>query len=518
MTTPTGPGPLPRRTVLKGVAAAGLAAGGFAHGSGSAGAVGVPVDDWGAFDRSVGAAFARLKLVGAAVAVVSRDAVLHTLTLGNRQLNPRRPVTADTAFVLASVTKPLTATMVADYVDAGVLAWDQLVVDAWSGFRAPTEELTRTLKVRDLMNMWSGIGRDPAMDFHVTDMSAADLVRGLVSYPVIAPPHQAFFYNNDVYALGGYLPLLASGTALKDLGPAYAQAMHDRVFRPAGMTAARMSTDPRMVYDDYAAPYGFDLRTTATAMPFASNGGAAPAGQAVGTIKDMAAWVRLQLRQGVSVSGERVASAASLAECWTPEWSQTVPPGTGGDVTATGYGLGFSRTDYRDGTQVVWHNGALDGFTTYAGFMPQHDLGLVVLTNMNLYPSGAGLWTSTLNLLLNQRFGLSPGAADQALIASDSELATLAALGRQTVTVDLKKVEPFLGYYEKGWSLVRDRGTLQLLIGPRRLPLAAMPDGSYVVTEGLLPGARVDLAVESSGVRHVEIVDFETVRQVNGVA
>jgi CubicO group peptidase (beta-lactamase class C family) len=356
------------------------------------------------------------------------------------------------------------------------------------------------------------------MDFHVTDMSAADLVRGLVTYPVIAPPHQAFFYNNDVYALGGYLPLLASGVALQDLGLAYAEAMHDRVFRPAGMTRARMSTDPRMVYDDYATPYGFDLRTTPTAMAFGSNGGAAPAGQAVASITDMAAWVRLQLRQGVSTSGERVASAANLAQCWTPEWSQTVPLGTAGDVTATGYGLGFSRTDYRDGTQVVWHNGALDGFTTYAGFLPQHDLGLVVLTNMNLYPSGAGLWTYVLNLLLDQRLGLNPGAANQALADSDRELATLAALGRRTVTVDLKRVEPFLGYYEKGWSLVRDRGTLQLLIGPRRLPLAAMPDGGFVVTEGLVPGTRVNLAVESGGGRHVEIVDFETVRQVNGAS
>ena len=100
----------------------------------------------------------------------------------------------------------MTATMVAGYVDEGKLAWDQPVVDAWSGFRAPTPELTRTLRVRDLLNMWSGIGRDAALDFHVNGMTAADLIRGIVNYPVLGPPHTEFFYNNDVYALGGYLP------------------------------------------------------------------------------------------------------------------------------------------------------------------------------------------------------------------------------------------------------------------------------------------------------------------------
>jgi len=134
---------VPRRTVLQGIAAAGAVAGtGALSASPAAAAPAAPGGsaDWAAFDRSVGSAFDRMKLVGAAVAVVSGDRVLHTVTVESRQLSPRRPVTENTRFVVGSTTKPMTATMVAGYVDEGKLAWDQPVVDAWSGFRAPTAE------------------------------------------------------------------------------------------------------------------------------------------------------------------------------------------------------------------------------------------------------------------------------------------------------------------------------------------------------------------------------------------
>ena len=281
------------------------------------------------------------------------------------------------------------------------------------------------------------------------------------------------------------------------------------------MTGAVVASDPRGMVDDYATGFGFDLKPTATRMPFASNGGAAPAGATLASLQDMAAFAQLQLRQGVSVTGARVASAARLAECWTAESNQTLPPGNGTDLVTSGYGLGFSVDAYRDGTRVIWHNGALDGFTSYVGFLPQHDLGLVVLTNMNVFPTGTAFYSAILSLLLDQRFGLNRGVADQALAAGDTRLDQLAQLGRQGRPVDPRVVEPFLGFYEHDYSLVRDGGHLLLLVGPRRLRLDAMPDGSYVVSEGAVPGTRVNLSLDQYGHRRLEFVGFETLRQVS---
>lgn len=49
-------------------------------------------------------------------------------------------------------------------VDQGRLGWDQRLVDAWPGFRAPTNELTATLIVRELLGMATGIVEPAALE------------------------------------------------------------------------------------------------------------------------------------------------------------------------------------------------------------------------------------------------------------------------------------------------------------------------------------------------------------------
>lgn len=512
--TPKGPA---RRTVLHGLLSSGLAAGAAGLRGPSAFAApdptGAPLD-WNAFDRAARQGFDRMGLVGAAVAVVSSDRVLHTLTLGSRSLRPRRPVTEDTHFLVASVTKSMTAALVATYVDQGVLGWEQPVIDAWSSFRGPTDELTRTLRVRDMLGMGTGIGAPPATDFHQGEPTAAQLVQSLVTMPVIDKPGHTFFYNNAVYATGGYLPLLATGVAPADLTAAYGRAMQDRVFGPAGMTGARIASDPRGVVDDYATGYGFDLRPTATFLPYAPVGSFAPIGGALANLSDAAAWARLQLRNGVSVNGSRVVSAANLAQCWAPGVTLPIDPALDPDAVHGSYALGWFREELRDGSTVLQHGGNIDGFTSMVAFLPQHDLGLVVLNAMDSSTFGSYL----LHVMVNLTLGLDRDVPDKILHLADSSLTELAQLGRTARDVDFPAVGPYLGYYESGYSLVREGRDLQLRLGPRVWPLRSMPDGSYIVTAGPPLRTKVHLALDADGTPHVELEGLETVRRTTGPA
>jgi CubicO group peptidase (beta-lactamase class C family) len=315
------------RTVLKGFAAGASvgATAGVVAASPAAAASAVPAapvagagsDDWAAFDRLIGKAFDQMEMVGAAVAVVSADRVLHVTPLGSRSLRPRRPVTPDTRFLVASTTKSMSALLVATYIDEGRLAWDQPVIDAWSGFRAPTDKLTRALRVRDLLGMASGLGEPPALSaLHEGDPTAAQLLQSIVNLPVIGAPDEKYFYNNTVYAVGGYLPFLAAGVAPADLPATYAKAMRDRLYQPAGMTNARIADDPRGLVDDYATGYVPDLKGNPQTLPYGPVGSYAPVGGTLASVTDMAAYVRLQLRQGLSTTGARVVSAVNLAELW----------------------------------------------------------------------------------------------------------------------------------------------------------------------------------------------------------
>jgi CubicO group peptidase (beta-lactamase class C family) len=218
-------------------------------------------------------------LVGAAVAVVSADAVRYTRTLGVRSLRTRAPVTSDTHFLVASTTKSMSSLLVATYVDEGKLAWDQRVIDAWPGFGAPTDELTNTFRVRDLLGMASGIGEPPALSgLHEGDPTAGQLLQSIVNLPVIAPPGEQFFYNNTVYAVGGYLPALTQRVPVDQLPAAYAKEMHSRVYRPVGMAGARLTDDPRGLVKNYSAGHGVDLLARQTALPYGPVGSYAPVG------------------------------------------------------------------------------------------------------------------------------------------------------------------------------------------------------------------------------------------------
>ncbi len=477
-------------------------------------------DDWTSFDREVRAAADRLKIAGAALTVVNADRVLHTATVGFRHLAPRRRVHDTTHFLVASTTKSMTSLLVATYVDEGRLEWDQPVIDAWAGFRAPTEAMTRNLRVRDLLGMASGLGEPPAVStFHQGDPTAEQLLQATVNLPVIAQnPDEQYFYNNTVYAVGGYLPFLADGVAARDLPAAYGLAMRDRVYGPAGMTGASIADDPRGVVDDFATGYGLNLHTRLTALPYGPVGSYAPVGGTLATIEDMAAYVRLQLRGGLSVTGERVVSPGGLAECHQPHVDVPIAREYDPDAVSQGYGMGWITEKYNDDSVLTWHTGGIDGFTTFIGFLPGHDLGLAVLTNTNVTPNGAWFYIYLLNTLLNRRLGLNAGVAPSALATGHAAVQGLADLRRQSSPADPDATAPWLGHYEAGYRIERVGRDLVVWNGPRRFPLRVMTDGTYVAAEGFIAGAPAGLGRDTDGTPTLSFVGVETARRTTGSA
>jgi hypothetical protein len=181
--------------------------------------------------------------------------------------------------------------------------------------------------------------------------------------------------------------------------------------------------------------------------------------------------------------------------------------------------MGWIAQTYRDGRRLVWHNGGIDGFTTFVGFFPEDDLGLVVLTNAGPLPRGLYFLGYVLALLLNGRFGLNLGVKETVAAqyrAAEQQLTDLAA---RAAPVDAAAVAPYLGFYEKGWRLAFDAdGELRLRQSSRAIRLLAMPDGGYAMAGGLIPGTAVRFFRDLEGMPWMEIQDFETVRWSAGPA
>jgi CubicO group peptidase (beta-lactamase class C family) len=162
--------------------------------------------------------------------------------------------------------------------------------------------------------------------------------------------------------------------------------------------------------------------------------------------RELARYVQTELGRGVAPAGERVVSAANLERTWQPGVAFPPPPQGAPAATATlaqHYALGWVSGAY-GGQRLVWHSGATLGFTSQVAFLPDADVGVVVLTNgaeQSLFE------TAVVFRLWELLFGQPPTI--DALVASISASAAQGwtDLQAQLGPVDPAAVTPYLGHY-----------------------------------------------------------------------
>ena len=111
------------------------------------------------FDTYITQALADWHIPGAAVAITKGDEVLHSGGYGLRDIKQGLPVTANTRFPIASMTKPFTAMGAAILVDEGLLDWDQPIRDVMPDFRLHDDYATQHANLRDLLSHRTGLPR-----------------------------------------------------------------------------------------------------------------------------------------------------------------------------------------------------------------------------------------------------------------------------------------------------------------------------------------------------------------------
>ncbi len=281
------------------------------------------------------------RLPGVAVAIVD-GADVETRLLGND--GDGDAVTATTPFLVGSVAKTFTSTIVLQLVDEG-----RLTLDDKAQTHLPW--LDHDATVRQLLD-------------HTAGYSAADGVavseRYRVDETVTAVAQRLehtgrigqYQYNSaDYLVLGALIERLA--------GHSYADELNGRITGPAGMTDTR-ADGPAVSVPPGSRPW-WGIPAAYDPGPEPSG---APYGYIVSTLDDLVAYARAHL-------AARLISSETRAIVW----SEQVPTGD-----KHGYGLGWSL-DARDGTTRVHHTGATPGYFAHIMLMPQDDRAVVVLAN-----------------------------------------------------------------------------------------------------------------------------------------
>jgi CubicO group peptidase (beta-lactamase class C family) len=320
-------------------------------------------------------AMLRADIPGAAVAIVQNGRIVYEKGFGVREPGKPDPVTPETRMMIGSTGKTMTTMMMATVVDDGKMTWDTPAQQIYPNFAVADPQLSRQITMRNLVCACTGVPRrDLDILFNAGHLNAEGVVASLRTFEFFTPIGEAFQYSNQMVATGGYLAAHAAGSGTGDLYTDYLAQMQQRVFDPIGMDQTTFSFDVVQASGNYALPYSANLYGEYAPLPLTSEQVQkpfAPAGVSWSTAHDMARYLITELNRGVSPDGIRVVSLANLEETWQPQ----VP------ITAqASYGLGWVVEQYK-GLRLIDHGGNTQGFTADLAFLPESNLGIVVLVN-----------------------------------------------------------------------------------------------------------------------------------------
>jgi CubicO group peptidase (beta-lactamase class C family) len=400
--------------------------------------------DIAAVDRFLTRQLDAAHIPGAAIAITHDDQVVHVAGFGHDSTGA--PVTADTPFRIASLTKSFTALAVMQLVDDGRLSLDDRVVDHLPRFHL-ADPRSADITIRQLLNQTSGmadseirgVGRhDPA--------TLAEAVADLRDNGLAAAPGTQWNYHNPNFQVAARVVGVVTAQP-------FARYLHTHVLEPAGMTSSRtVDADNKApgLADGHIVAYGHPFALPA---PGTFDGGE---GDVVSTAADMANWLVVQATDGRAPDGTRIISSRSLTRMHTPN----------GNGTAHGYALGWD-TDGPGHVTRYEHTGNVLTYTAYQVVLPETGYGVAVLLN-----SGSGLMLDETGIFHGVRdiidgTDATPAGPAEAPYSAGTIDAILAIL---TLAVLLLGVRGVLR--ARRWAARRGQDRAQLVL--RSIPLLAV--------------------------------------------
>jgi uncharacterized protein YbbC (DUF1343 family) len=311
-------------------------------------------------------------LPGAVVLVGQDGGIVYSRAFGMRALKPQeQPMTADTIFDLASLTKVIaTTTAVMQLVEQGKLHLDDPVAKYWPGFGASGK--TR-ISIRHLLTHRSGLR--PDLDLKVKWFGYTAALNAIIRERPIHPPGTTYVYSDINFEILGELVRRVSGMPLD-------RYCAEKIFKPLGMRDSGFR--PSQVERERIAPTeyrnGKMLRGEVHDPTAYRMGGVAGHAGLFSSAADLAIFAQMLL-DGGRVGATQILSPLTVEQMTTVQ----SPPnrakwrGLGWDIVAPSDGEAFPSGAYGH-----------TGFTgTSLRIDPVSRTYLIILTN-RVHPNGAG--------------------------------------------------------------------------------------------------------------------------------
>jgi CubicO group peptidase (beta-lactamase class C family) len=365
--------------------------------------------------------------VGTIIYLSKGDQLLYKNVFGKANIELNVAIQANNVFRLGSITKQFTACAILKLAEENKLA----ITDDICKYIPDFPEKTQVITIEALLTHTSGIKNYTGLGSFTEalkrqDLGPKQLIDLFKDEPLAFVPGSDYSYSNSGYVVLGYI-------IEKITGKPYGEYINDTIFKPLGMKDSYYDTSTGLIPNRVA---GYTNRNghlenadyLSMTLPYA-------AGSLASTVEDIQKWYTA-LHDGKFLKSESLKKAYTSCKL--------------NDGRLTGYGYGWEIGNVQGSTSVK-HVGVVNGFFTYAAYLPEENLSISILRNCDSPVDLDLLASKILAVQLQKPYGYVPVEMKESELKAYQGIYVLTNGGEYSIRVQ----DGNLMYYYRGGKRTR---------------------------------------------------------------
>ena len=292
---------------------------------------------------------------------VLKNGQLTARGFGVTNIDNPQPITPDTIFALASISKTVTTTAMMRLVEQGKVDLNAPVKRYLPDFKVQDETTTNTVAI------WHLLTHTPGWEGQLTapdrgSLTLANFIESIRDLPKLAEPGEVWSYNNAGFNVAGRVIEVVTGQSIHE-------AFRTLVFEPIGLTRAFTQTESLVTYPFSVAHRGAPGQVSVS-RPLSRSVSVAAGGVSM-SLYDLMAYAKFHLGDGAGKDGKPVLSRKSLELMRTPKVKK--------NAVDEEMGLGWHLRRV-GGVMTAAHGGTL-GHCLLIELVPERNFAMAILTN-----------------------------------------------------------------------------------------------------------------------------------------
>jgi beta-lactamase class C len=314
---------------------------------------------------------------GCAIAVVYKNQVIFMNAYGVKSIGQQDKIDLDTIFQLGSVSKPIAATLASVLENKGLLKLDDPVHYYLPRFSLKSlQSSTSTLKIKHILSHSTGVPRAGFNNLIEAHASQDSILKALQNTPVRTPAGRRYDYHNAMFGL------VMSEITEATTHSSFKNALQINLLQPLNMTKTSSTLQGLLRNANRAFPHvrnrkGYLTPCTSYSKSYYT---VSPAGGINSSIKDMAIFLKAQLGGYPQVLNHHMLKRIQTPQIHTNNNVLSTSSKLPHLIKDARYALGWRVVDFAH-HKLIFHGGWVKGFTNFIGFMPDHNIGIVILHN-----------------------------------------------------------------------------------------------------------------------------------------